>query len=226
MSLPSKELSDSALDALIARERTRVVAPLTEWRALSAQLRDEGLIRTSAESRAETTFASASTSSYTAPPKARSGVVRWGARVLIGAALLGTGVVVGRSISVGQELVPIITAAIDDNGDSLNIKISNTGFTSTTQAKRVLARSQTEWRRAAAYLAEHDSAFALALSPEASRDRLVGLDRMVSGAQSALEAAPDDPVLNQYYLSAYGARQRAVQSLRQSAPEGAQLTGF
>jgi hypothetical protein len=225
MSLPSKELSDSALDALIARERTRVVAPLTEWRALSAQLRDEGLIRTSAESRTETTFASSSPS-YTAPPKARSGVVRWGARMLIGAALLGTGVVVGRSISVGQELVPIITAAIDDNGDSLNIKISNTGFTSTTQAKRVLARSQTEWRRAAAYLAEHDSAFALALSPEASHDRLVGLDRMVSGAQSALEAAPDDPVLNQYYLSAYGARQRAVQSLRQSAPEGAQLTGF
>jgi len=220
MSLPSKELSDSALDALIARERTRVVAPLTEWRALSAQLRDEGLIRASAESRPDTTFAPP----YTAEPKPRSGVFRWGTRILVGAALLGSGVVIGRGMTLGEEVVPIIAQAM--SGDTVRIQLSDKGFASTAQAKNALAHSQTEWRRAAMFLVEHDSAFALALTPEATRDRLVGLDRVVSGAQSALQAAPDDPVLNQYYLSAYGARQRAVQTLRQTAPEGARLTGF
>jgi len=223
MSLPSKELSDSALDALITSEKTRVVAPLTEWRALSAQLRDEGLIRASAEFRPDPTFAP----TYTSAPTQRSGVFRWGTRLVASVALLGAGIVIGRGMTMGEELVPIITSAMNANGDTtININLSSNGFASAKQAKQVLARSQVEWRRAAMYLAEHDSAFALALSPEASRDRLVGLDRMVSGAQSALQAAPDDPVLNQYYLSAYGARQRAVQNLRETAPNGAQLTGF
>jgi hypothetical protein len=38
--------------------------------------------------------------------------------------------------------------------------------------------------------------------------------------------APADPVVNQYYLSAYSARQRTVRTLKRTLPDGVQLTGF
>jgi hypothetical protein len=225
MSLPSKELSESALDALIARERTRVVAPLTEWRTLSAQLRDEGLIHGSAHSAPEPTF----TPSYTAAPRPRSSVFRWGTRLVTSAALLGIGVLVGRGMTFGQALVPQLVEAVHVNGDSITIGRAG-AISSEAQAKRILARSQTEWRRAAAYLAERDSAFSLALpaadAPDAARTRLMALDQMVEAARSAAQLAPADPVVNQYYLSAYSARQRTVRTLKRTLPDGAQLTGF
>jgi hypothetical protein len=225
MSLPSKELSESALDALIARERTRVVAPLTEWRALSAQLRDEGLIHGPAHAAPEPTF----TPSYTAPPRPRSSVFRWSARLVTSAALLGIGVLVGRGMTFGQELIPQLVNAVQASGDSITISTSR-DIASPAQARRILARSQTEWRQAAAYLAERDSAFSLALpaadAPAAARTRLMALDHMVEAAQSAAQMAPADPVVNQYYLSAYSARQRTVRTLKRTLPDGVQLTGF
>ena len=66
MALPSKELPDQALDALIVRERTRIVAPLTDWRDLSMAMRQEGLIRDSAGQRPSATRA------FSAEPTPRS----------------------------------------------------------------------------------------------------------------------------------------------------------
>jgi hypothetical protein len=225
MSLPSNPLSDAALDALISKERTRVVAPLTEWRVLSDQLRNEGIIRsgmgeqTNAHSNAHTS--STSTSHETMPavalPQRRSGAfVRWGTRLVASAVLVGIGVVAGRGMTIGNEVVPVIKQAIA-NADSVAT------FESPEEAQATLTRAQTNYQRAAAYLAARDTSPQIIGGPEMYQERLVALDQMLATARERLRAAPADPVLNQYYQSAAGAREATIQQLGQTLPAGVKI---
>ena len=52
--------------------------------------------------------------------------------------------------------------------------------------------------------------------------RLVALDQVFNATESALQTAPHDPVINQYYLATMGARVATQQQLAQ--PVG--LRGF
>ena len=228
MALPSKELPEQALDALITRERTRIVAPLTDWRDLSMAMRQEGLIRDAAGRR------QSAPREYTTEPTPRSpgwlrATGRWTMRMAAGAALVGVGVVAGRGMTFGQDIVNQIQLAISDstgNHGSSSVRVGGARFSSTTDARKTLLRAQTDYERAAAFLAAKDNQPQILGEPDLYRDRLAGLDEMTAASLSALKDAPQDPLLNQYFLSAAAAREATLQQLGNALPVGATLTSF
>ncbi|MGI8547509.1 MAG: hypothetical protein ACR2M1_09255 [Gemmatimonadaceae bacterium] len=237
MALPSKELSESALDALIAPERTRIVAPLTEWRTLALQLREEGLLRTvgpDATAAAGRSFNPASEDEL--KPRSRPGwkpaVARWTMRVAAGAALVGGGVVIGRGMTMGDEIVQTVRMAIAADTTevgphgTINVRVGGKPFSSTQEAKRVLVKSQSDYQRAAAFLLATDTSTAARISPDLYKERLAALDEMTTTAMNALKDVPGDPLLNQYYLSAAAAREGTLQQLDKSLPPGATMVRF
>ncbi|MEO7102940.1 MAG: hypothetical protein ABI311_05995 [Gemmatimonadaceae bacterium] len=227
MALPSKELSERGLDALITREQTRVVAPLTEWHNLSMSLRQEGLIRDSAgeRPRPERSYAPSAE-----PVPRRSSWLRttgrWTMRVATGAALVGVGIVAGRGMTVGQSIVTQIQQAIADSSGSSSIHISGKPFNSPASARKTLVRAQTEYQAAAAFLDASDSVPQILGGSSLYRDRLVGLDEMTTASLAALKDAPRDPLLNQYFLSAAAAREATLQQLGNSLPVGTTMERF
>jgi hypothetical protein len=232
MALPSKELPEQALDALIARERTRIVAPLTEWRTLSLQLRDEGLIRPVAGTGYEAPYRERT---YTPPPSVerrpgwRPAAMRWTARVAGMAALFAGGMLVGRGMTLGQQVVDTIRVAMTDSTSSggTTVRVKGTkGYPSVSAAQRALVQSQAEYERAAAFLAASDTSPRVVGDPNTYRERLAGLDEMATAAQNALRAAPDDPLLNQYYLSAIAAREATLDRLDHALPQGVTVVRY
>ncbi len=239
MALPSKELSESALDALIAREQTRIVAPLTEWRTLALQLREEGLLRPrgSATSSADADMGRAGRSSRStrADVAPRTGwrptAARWTMRLAAGAALVGGGIVVGRGMTLGDDLIQTMRVAIQDADSTrghrtVSVNVGSRPFRSSEDAKSVLVRSQSDYQRAAAFLAASDTTGVPRLSPDIYQDRLAALDEMTNASMNALRGAPGDPLLNQYYLSAAAAREATLQQLHNALPAGATLVRF
>lgn len=227
MALPSKELPEPALDALITRERTRVIAPLTEWRTLSLSLRQEGLIRGAGAGRPQAERA------YTAEPVPRSGgwmrtTGRWTMRLAASAVLVGAGVVAGRGMTFGQGLINQIQFAVSDStgNHGTSVKVAGKPFSSPADARKTLLRAQTDYQRAAAFLAATDIGPRIAGAPDMYRDRLAGLDEMTAASLSALQNAPKDPLLNQYYLSAAAAREATLQQLGNSLPVGTKMVRF
>jgi hypothetical protein len=215
MSLPFKELSEQALDALIARERTRVVAPLTEWHTLSAQLKAEGLLGHDGAF-SEQSFKS----DFRALPVARNRFVQWGTRFVAGAALLGAGVVVGRGLTLGEEIAPAIRGAIAQSSDTA------TTFSSPKRAREVLQRSQMQYQRASAYLAAHDTSAPIVGGAKMYRERLAALDEVMTAARAQLETVPGDPLLSQYYQSTVGAREATIQRLGEVLPVNARIAHY
>lgn len=235
MALPSKELPEQALDALITRERTRVMAPLTEWRTLSASLRQEGLIQGSGD--ASAAYGSAgqqrTADPYIDTDSGRGGgwlraTGRWSVRVVTGAALVGIGVVAGRGMTFGQDLINQIQVVVSDSTGSghRSVRLGDKPFTSSRDARATMLRAQTDYQRAAAFLAASDTSPHVVGEPLMYRSRLAGLDEMTAASLGALKDAPKDPVLNQYYLSAAAARAATLQQLDNSLPVGTTMVSF
>jgi hypothetical protein len=240
MSLPSKpELSDAALDALITRERTRVVAPLTEWRTLASALRAEGVIQPqpAADASYDTPYGAPferSTRRATAlddsePPPRRNRFMQWGTRVVASVVLLGSGMAIGRASSIGQEFVTPIKTAMEATDSATTI----TSIKSSAQAQKVLVRSErqviraaSQYQRAAAYLAARDTTARIVGGPEVYQERLAALDQVLATTREKLQATPGDPVLTQYYQSAYGAREATLQQLGQTLPATVQISHY
>ena len=223
MSLPSKELPEQALDALITRERTRVVAPLTEWRSLAVSLRQEGLLQagTTAQPEPQRDFASARESRGWMRTTAR-----WTGRIAASALLVGAGVLAGRGMTIGQDLVNQLHVAISDSTGGSAVRVSNAPLQSTTDARRTLLRAQTDYERAAAFLAATDSSPHDAGDPELYRDRLTGLDDLTNASLMALKDSPQDALLNSFYLSASAAREGTLQQLAHALPPDERMVRF
>jgi hypothetical protein len=225
MALPSKELSEKALDALITREQTRVVAPLTEWRTLSMSLRQEGLIHDDSATR------KSAPREYVAEPVAPGSgwfrsTARWTMRLAASAALVGVGVVAGRGMTFGQDFITQMQLAISDSTGSHGVRVGGKPFSSQAEARRTLLRAQTDYQRAAAFLAATDTGPQVTGEPDLYRDRLAGLDEMTAASLAALKDAPQDPLLNQYYLSAAAAREATLQQLGNALPADAKMASF
>ena len=223
MALPSKELSEQALDALITRERTRVVAPLTEWRSMSMALRQEGLIHEAGQ-RAEPAPA------YV-PPREGRGWLRttgqWTARIAVGAVLVGAGVIAGRGMTIGQDLVNTFHVAMSDStSGGTTLRVANTPFQSPSDARKTMLRAQTDYERAAAFLAATDSSPRIVGDPATYRDRLTGLDDLTNASLTALKESPQDAMLNSFYLSASAAREATLQRLAHSLPADERMLRF
>lgn len=192
------QLADLA--GLQAAAPVRVDVPrLTEWDALATALRAEGLI--------------------TAPvPVRRAGLPSWLSRAAAAAVLLVGGVGAGR-LSAGVSLLPraqvVVSAAPAPElaGD----------FRSVEDASAALDRAHREYERASFWLASHDTTVH---AQAVYRARLVALEQMLTASRDGLYEAPQDPVLNQYYLAAYTAREATLRQLGAALPVDRVMESF
>ncbi|MEO7217096.1 MAG: hypothetical protein ABI026_02805 [Gemmatimonadaceae bacterium] len=226
MALPSKELSDRALDALITREKTRIVAPLTEWYSLSKSLKQEGLVRDPAGTRP------LPESAYVAETRPRGNgwmktTGRWTMRLAASVALVGAGVVAGRGMTFGNAIIDQIHMAMaDSSSNNVSVRPGQDAFSSSAAARKTLLRAETDYQRAAAFLAASDSSPRTLGEPSIYQSRLAGIDEMTAASLNAIKDAPRDPLLNQYFLSAAAAREATLQQLGHSLPVGATMESF
>jgi hypothetical protein len=96
-------------------------------------------------------------------------------------------------------------------------------FASVDQATNVLNRAQREYERASLWLVVNDS------TPHDAavyRARLAALDQMMAASRAALTEVPQDPVLRQYYLAAFSAREATLQQLGTSLPVGTSIERY
>lgn len=197
-------LSEEELNILAERERNRAELPLTSWESLSAQLREEGIIR-------DQTVSRTSRSSFW---------LRAAAAVL----LVAGGAFAGRATVQSKPGASQQTVALEPPVSTVASVSSNSSasFKSEDEAWEVLNRAGADYQRASAFLAARDQN-APPDSTSVYQARLVALDAMTSASRKALYSAPHDPVINQYYLAAQGAREATLRQLSTSLPTGTKL---
>lgn len=194
-----------------------IEAPITSWERLAPALAAEGLITASPV----VAGGGADVRPITSAPSHRWRAVAQAAAAV--AFMLG-GIAVGRaSVSATSESGAPTDVALTP--------VSNTvaDFTSTAEAMQVLQRASDDYTRAVAYLASNDSTVTLRGRDAAMlyQARLDVLDQAVAATRAALYRAPQDPVLNQYYLTTLGARDLTLQQMGQVVPvSSSQRTKF
>ena len=208
-------LSEEQLDHIIAEERSREQPPLNEWRTIAARAREEGLIRETHASRWWTS----------SQPWLQSA-----AAVL----LLVGGIAIGRATialpSAVESTASSPTPAIATNGTTSTASSNqstvspseNATFASVDQASAALKEAVSQYQRASEFLAVSNGSPAMRDSVAMYSARAAALDKIENATVSALQTAPHDPVINQYYLATMGARVATQQQLAQ--PVG--LRGF
>ena len=207
-------LSENALDDIVARERSLGAPPLTDWESLSDRLRAEGLIR-------ESIFSRVSSSPML--------------RIAAGLALAVGGAAAGRA-SAGAPVLPaqsVSTVAVAEPsqataGAPSTLLASNgaINFSSPEQAWEVLNRAGEEYQQASEYLSANNSEIPMPPSTDQYRTRLAALDNVMSEMRVALKQAPQDPVINQYYLATVGAREATLRQLGTVLPASARMNRF
>ena len=209
-------LSDNALDDMVIRERERGAPPLTDWDSLSARLRAEGLIQDPVMSR----FAGRS----------------W-MKIAAGIALAVGGAAAGRA-SAGAPIVPVAQVASGpsntvptpvETAAPANAELASNAsaqFKSPDEAWEVLNRAGEEYQRASAYLSETNAEIPMPAATDQYRTRLAALDNVMAEMRDALKSAPQDPVINQYYLATVGAREATLRQLGTVLPASAQMNRF
>jgi hypothetical protein len=172
--------------------------PVSSWDRLGPALRAEGLVRRPLDG---------------ADDDARfslTGSHGWRRAVQLAA---------GVFLAVGGAVVGRASAGLPGNEPAF-AQATDTAFTSTSDALQVLDRATTSYQRAVAYLAANDSSVTLSGrdAAELYQTRLDALDRAATVTRAALYRAPDDPVLNQYYLSTMGARDLTLRQMGEVLP--------
>ena len=199
--------------ALASRARADMPKePVSDWEALAPRLREEGLVLTTARA-------------------GEGGRMRPWQRPWLHAAaavlLAAGGGVVGRmsapkAPTTGRpELVgATLTGTASNGADSAH------AFVSVKDALTVMARAESDYRLAAAYIAAQDSSASTRGGIDRYRMRLAALDKVSEAALAAVNEAPSDPVLNQYLISARSAREVTLQQLNSNLPAGVRLTRY
>ena len=207
-------LSEEQLDQIIAEERSRLQAPLNEWRTIAARAREEGLIRETQASRWWTS----------SQPWLQSA-----AAVLL---LIG-GIAIGRATialpsglpATANNPTPAVASATPSPASSNQSALSTAGnasFASADDASAALKQAVAQYQRASEFLAVTNASPEMRDSLAMYSARAAALDKIENATVSALQTAPHDPVINQYYLATMGARVATQQQLAQ--PVG--LRGF
>lgn len=188
-------LSEEQLDQIIAEERSREQLPLNEWRTIAARAREEGLIRES-ESRG---WASQS----------------W-LQVAAAILLLVGGIAIGRTTSALPSAAQSTASKSLGTPDSGPVAAGTSGarnsatgtasFASVDEASATLNRAVDDYERASQFLAARNAAGGSRDSAAIYSARVAALEKIVDATESALQTAPHDPLINQYYLATMGAR--------------------
>jgi hypothetical protein len=215
-------LSENALDELVAQERERAAPPLTDWNSLSARLRAEGLIQGRGGSRF---------------------ISRGWLQIAAGLMLAVGGAAVGRmsagypstaandSQTASGNVAPVsasqVTEPADQSPSGTLASVGTAQFESPEAAWEVLNRAGEEYQRASSYLSANNSEIPMPANPSQYRTRLAALDNVMSEIRGALKEAPQDPVINQYYLATVGAREATLRQLGATLrPAGVSLNRF
>src|SRR5687768_6563045 len=193
-------LSEKDLDELVARERERGAPPLTNWDALAERLLAEGLMQ----------------------PPSRFVLRPW-MRMAAAIALVAGGAVAGRMTASAP--VPQ-AAATPASPASTALASTQTQFRSAEDAWEALNRAGEEYQRSSAYLSASNTEVPMPSGPDQYRTRLVALDNVMSDMRDALKEAPQDPVINQYYLATVGAREATLRQLGTTLPASARMNRF
>jgi hypothetical protein len=102
---------------------------------------------------------------------------------------------------------------------------SSATFASVDDASITLAQALADYQRASAYLAANNSEGATTSdSSRLYQNRLAALEKVGDAMESALQTAPADPVITQYYLATMGARVATQQMV--ARPVSVTLKGF
>jgi hypothetical protein len=76
------------------------------------------------------------------------------------------------------------------------------------------------------YLAANDSAAQPTETPAVMRARLAALDRVSRTMREALNDAPYDPVINDFYLNSFGQREATLRQLNTYLPSNVRLNSY
>jgi hypothetical protein len=201
-------LSEDQLDQIIAAERARECEPLNNWRTIAARAREEGLIREDQDwrgSRGQPWLQAA-------------------AAVL----LLVGGIAIGRSTiglpTTTQSQQNVATSnnppAVEASNPATAAPGANARFASIEEASAALDSAVQAYQRASQFIAATNLASRIQDSAAIYRARAAAFDKIVDATQSALQAAPHDPVLNQYYLATMGARAASRQVVSTASLRG------
>ena len=200
-----------ALLGLASAERSSIGLPITRWDSLSSALHADGLLPHAGQAGHRTT-------------RTRGGRI-W---LQAAAALLfaAGGTVFGR-YTAGAAPLPGFTAGVagnvvtPDSGTSAGVT-----FHTVNEARAARTRAQTIYQNASAFLAQYDTNATGSESPSAMRTRLAALDRVSHAMREALNDAPYDPVINDYYLTTLGQREATLRQLDTALPVGLRVNSF
>jgi hypothetical protein len=196
-------LSEDRFDELVAKERTRDHAPLNTWAQIAARAREEGLINQDRQDR---------WSASVPWMQAAAGIV-----ILLGGIAIGRSTTALPSAPVASSVSTGAPAAAPAAGRINTVE----------EAWATLDRASAEYQSASAFLAAMNTAGpAVADSAAIYRARLAALEQLMNATATARENAPRDPVINQYYLAALGAREATVQQLGAVQPASLRRSGF
>ncbi|MBX3131855.1 MAG: hypothetical protein KF689_00540 [Gemmatimonadaceae bacterium] len=184
--------------------------PLTAWSQLAPQLRADGLI-------VDASRVASGGSGASVQPLMRNGrkptLQLWTMRLAAGLALLVGGGLVGRVTADGPEALPFEASLVASQAQPV------AQFRSPDEAIRALTVAQQQYQVAAAFLASQDtlSRF-VGMNQDSYEARLAALDEIAATTRAALYRAPQDPLLNQYYLTTLGAREATLREIGASLP--------
>lgn len=217
-----------ALRGLAAAESAGTSAPLTSWGALSAALKDEGLIARKAAPVLTLTLPGTPAA---ARPARRRQASEWGLRAAAALLFLAGGVVIGRSAPLpGSPAEPVGGSQQPQSAASTGAPVGlasnfSVSYTSNAEALAALYRAQREYERAATFLMTNNPV-GDETQPYVYRARLAALDNVMQASMTALQDAPADPVINRYYIAAAGARESTLRQLQTSLPPGSRVDSF
>ena len=204
-------LSEEQLDHIIAEERARPQPPLNDWRTIAARARDEGLIRESS-----------SRGWVSSQPwmQAAAAVLLLVGGIAIGRATIGLPSATQTTGSLPSGNAVVSPTPVPDAPP--NPSSASATFASLEEASATLDRAVEDYKRATQFLAAANASGRPGDSAAMYSKRLVALDQVFNATESALQTAPDDPVINQYYLATMGARA----ATRQMVARPVVLRGF
>jgi hypothetical protein len=188
--------------------------PLTAWSRLAPQLRAEGIIVDQARS-----VGAGVADDVRSLPVRRAVMPQWAMRAAAGLALVLGGAAAGR-VSAGLPL-------FGTREPELPAVTSVASFQTNDEALRALTVAQQQYQTAAAFLAAQDtSSRFVGMNQDAYQTRLAALDEIAAAARTALYRTPQDPMLNQYYLTTLGAREATLRQIGASLPETRRLERY
>ncbi len=200
-----------ALLELASAERASIGLPLTRWESLSTALGEAGL-------------------GTHASPSGHGTTRTLGGRIWMRAAaallFVAGGTMFGR-YTAGAAPLPGFTGGVAQLSPATDTTANApVTFHDVNEARAARTRAQSIYQNASAFLAQYDTAATGTEGPSAMRTRLAALDKVSTAMRHALNDAPYDPVINDYYLTTLGQREATLRQLNTALPVGLRVNSF